>query len=618
MEKIDPIYVKVGAPISLTIHATDPNGKSLTYSISNMPKGATFNAGARYFYWKPANDQVGTFKPVFTAKSETSSVSQTVTMVISASSSTVKPAPVVPPVVPPAIKPEPITPPITPVIPDTTTSADKNFIAKGKTTATYISIDGSGYGVAAPNGPDADPNDPNVNTYQQALSKYGTVSGILKNLGYTSERIFYISVNGNDQTGVVDNIDRPFASWEGVYKLLQPGDAVIFRAGTHKTLGVQIIYNITTRNQKGTASAPITVMGMPGEKVVLNSNGKVTDGGCILIESSSYLNFANFVCDDFSSRYAGYGIRMNYSNNISFADIESKNHHTGLIGMQDLHYITMNRMVMHDNTIEHGIYLGARDEPGSNITIKDSLIYNNNWQGIQINGRMDGVIIENNVIHSNGQVGIQLIQGVKNASIKNNLIFNNEKQAITIYMYDSTNPEIAPYALSGNVIANNTIWVGTQGIYGNYNTDIYPAVLFNDTTSSQKGSMAGNTFKNNIIYTSNGPAFQFSQGKWADSTTIQNNVIYRSGGDDAVLSYGGTKYSFDKFKTFTSGFTNNIFADPQFVSASTGNYLKPNLFDFDLKSSSPAKDFGTLTGAPTWDLRYAKRVGKPDAGAYEL
>ena len=38
----------------------------------------------------------------------------------------------------------------------------------------YIDRDGDGYGVAAPNGPDADDRDPTVNTYESALAKYGS------------------------------------------------------------------------------------------------------------------------------------------------------------------------------------------------------------------------------------------------------------------------------------------------------------------------------------------------------------------------------------------------------------------------------------------------------------
>ncbi len=53
-----------GSQLQFTISATDPDGNPLTYSASNLPSGASFNAGTRTFSWTPTTGQVGTYSNV--------------------------------------------------------------------------------------------------------------------------------------------------------------------------------------------------------------------------------------------------------------------------------------------------------------------------------------------------------------------------------------------------------------------------------------------------------------------------------------------------------------------------------------------------------------------------
>jgi len=50
--------------LQFTVSATDPNGDTLTYSASNLPQGATFNAQTRTFSWTPTSSQVGSYPNV--------------------------------------------------------------------------------------------------------------------------------------------------------------------------------------------------------------------------------------------------------------------------------------------------------------------------------------------------------------------------------------------------------------------------------------------------------------------------------------------------------------------------------------------------------------------------
>jgi hypothetical protein len=56
--------VTTGQTLTFTISASDPNGDSLTYSPSNLPSGASFNAANRTFSWTPAANQAGTYSNV--------------------------------------------------------------------------------------------------------------------------------------------------------------------------------------------------------------------------------------------------------------------------------------------------------------------------------------------------------------------------------------------------------------------------------------------------------------------------------------------------------------------------------------------------------------------------
>jgi hypothetical protein len=56
--------VNEGSLLSFTVSATDPDGDILTYSTSNLPTGASFNASTRTFSWTPTHNQIGTYTNV--------------------------------------------------------------------------------------------------------------------------------------------------------------------------------------------------------------------------------------------------------------------------------------------------------------------------------------------------------------------------------------------------------------------------------------------------------------------------------------------------------------------------------------------------------------------------
>jgi len=233
------------------------------------------------------------------------------------------------------------------VLPAYADSQSYTPIGKGCTNAFYIDKDCDGYGVASPLGVDADDNDPAVNTPETVIAKYGTLENFLRHLGYYPERIFYIATDGNDDSGEVNNINKPFKTWDAVESQLQPGDAVIFRGGVYDYLGN---YAIGCSDLQGTEDKPIMIMSYPGENVIIDS----TESN-IPITNSNYLTFDGFVLDNTQSSW-GSGIGGYKYEHITFRNLEMTHHSSGMHCTHEYHILIEN-CVIHDNPHSHGIYL---------------------------------------------------------------------------------------------------------------------------------------------------------------------------------------------------------------------------------------------------------------------
>ncbi len=64
----------------IPVTATDPENDSLTYSATNLPTGATFNATTRTFSWSPDYQQAGNYSVTFSVSDGSLSDSETVTI----------------------------------------------------------------------------------------------------------------------------------------------------------------------------------------------------------------------------------------------------------------------------------------------------------------------------------------------------------------------------------------------------------------------------------------------------------------------------------------------------------------------------------------------------------
>jgi Concanavalin A-like lectin/glucanases superfamily/Right handed beta helix region len=507
-----------------------------------------------------------------------------------------------------------------------------SHVAWGGDEIYYIDRDGDGYGVGVGYvvGPDADDNDPKVNTPQSVLEKYGTLDAFLAAKGYDIKRKLFISTTGNDATAAVDDISRPYATWSKVKKIVRPGDAVIYREGVYQK-------GISAKNFGGTRELPILIMAYPGETVTFINCGKGSNGAAINIKGGWHLVFDGLIFNNQMHPGDGNGIYLNGSTSwdwkpvedVAIRNVEAMNTKSGLRAMVNIHDLLVENCVVHD-TSSHNIYWGTSDneQPNSDLTLRDSILYKGAkaYKGrhcLQHNGVAVGLKIENNICHSTVKGGgISIENGASHSLIRNNLIFNTSKMGIQFFAYKAKWG--AP--MSNNVVINNTIWIGHNSITGSEEPKDHSGILIKDSTG--KLPIEYTEIRNNIIYTQNGCPIQISSEALGKTTIITNNVLYRAANEsDKFLLWSGKtaakigdeKISIGALNGISDFTRNNILADPLFKQASINDYETPRKFDFELFKGSPARKLALqISGAPQFDLKGRKRPSHPnDAGCYE-
>lgn len=371
---------------------------------------------------------------------------------------------------------------------------------------------------------------------------------------------YYVSTSGSDSNSGTST-SQPFRTIAKGVKPLRPGDTLYIRGGVWTER-----IDLMTPNTNGTSGGYIKIAGYPGEQVTIRY--KDTPGGYGAIKARGtrgYLIFENLILDgvNMPSNEMGWLIRDG-NHHFILRNLEIKNYKGTALGIiaNDIQIINCK---IHDNISpinqagyrHYGIYFNR----GSNGLIQGNQIYRNDGGGVQVfPGPVSNLVIRNNAIYSNNtmtssQIGGIILQGTSSSSISSTKIYNNlvYKNGSASDAGPASGIHIGDYA-SGTKVLNNTV-------YGNRN---YGVVV----------------------------------GSKASSTTIQNNITYGNGKN--YYSYGSG-----------TGFSNNITADPKFVSTSSSN--------FQLQSSSPAANKGVyLSSVPNDYRNFPRPKGSThDIGGYE-
>lgn len=536
------------------------------------------------------------------------------------------------------------------------------ILASGCTTAFFIDKDCSGYGVGVKSSgvyplsqgqpvgtpgwyttgdkPDADNEDPTINTTEQWQAKWGIDNAGMvrflqtrKNFSNT-RRIFYLSQTGNDSHAKINDPRRPFRSMAPILTELEDlkGGAIIVRGGVWTDLNFNPCpYNDGNPcfNLSGSEGHPVYVMAYPGERVQTNRG----------ITSVTYRPFPHVCCvtiDGLIFRADRYGLGDGFSGSDTtswtFVNCEFAGWHQILFGDHTVDAVVKNS-VFHDMMF-HAIYFGfgghglsqgpgdfdfVLDEqryrdgrsPGASYRgrIIGNVMYNNGASGyepIHINAYIDYPVVEGNIVSFGGGSPFALQTGVYHALIRNNLFFDNGRDCGTLFLYDKPDNHMIPATLRWNTIENNICYVGrpTDVIRG---TNPGGGIVQKDNTESPGHYIKDTVIRNNIIVTYNKApgapkvAFEFERNSYPKTDTIRDNIIWSSAPEsspaDLVMSVstdavpGGAdagEYNLDGLQAFSANFAGNQYANPEFKNASPALVMTPGAFSFNFLSTSPA------------------------------
>jgi chitodextrinase len=627
-----------GATISgtTTISATAPGAASVQFALDGANLGsAVTGAGPSYSYsWNTttATNGAHTLTAVATGASANTLASASVPVVVSNTQTVL-----------------------------TATSGPNGL---GASTYTCLDRDGDGYGVGPGClGPDADDTDPTVHSGAQALAKYGTLSAFLTHLGYTPQHIWYLAPAtatppGNDATGVRDDVTHPYLTYATINGHVAAGDMIMLRNNWNG--------RITPPN--GVQGSPVVMMSYPGEQAVFDASDAQSE--TIVVLGISWwvvdgIKFQNEACMSGGTADAN---TASIFHDIFIRHVDAGGGGCGLGGFSafnGLVNLTIEDSVFHDNdcaggACQHGVYLGSRGLPSSNVTIHRSIAFGNDYNGFTFNGRCTNCVFDQLLSYNNGIAGLTLEMGVSNSFARSNVLFNNAGGQFVIFNYpgDCASqggvgvPPICPYDQTGNLFENNTIYQtgndkfagGTTG--GGCPAGIQdcgqPAIVINNTTNPLTGNLGGNTFRNNIVvnygYSNHYPPiiFEDNQGgvaacgsacqSWLATSTFNGVVAFQADGNNGsgVIGAGAGSTGFG-YKPYTcaqasaiTSISNCIDGNPKFVAASPADWNSIGTFNFQLQQSSPAYHAGTSVGIPAYDIIGNVFASTPSMGAYEL
>jgi putative Ig domain-containing protein/parallel beta helix pectate lyase-like protein len=495
-------------------------------------------------------------------------------------------------------------------------------------------------------GPDADDLDASVHTGAQAIAKWGSLKAFLAHQGYSPGNFWWVDPAAGSDSNTCHDTDANSASGTPCQTLnhvltggLAAGDMVILRQGTYPEL-------ISSMAQ-GSTNSPIIYKAYPGEvSTATNASGYgivdlswfILDGLRVMCPQNGGTGFAGGT-DDYQS--------SSLFHDIIFRHLESTNCSDGMYSFNGLVNITIEDSDFHDQhgTTGHGLYIGSRELPGSNVTIRRNLLIGNDYSGMQFNGRVTNLIVEQNIVYSNRLVsGISFENGVSHSFVQSNLIFSNQKAGLIFAIYDydyhqhagqatcplevsgncdctKPNEPYCPYDETYNLIENNTFY--QTGFDRDGNGTVFGNIVINAQDTDFPRDMGHNTFRNNIFYggpdSQHTPIFAYynelswnpestpaNELAWFATDTFDHNIVKGLSSSTNVLQffdndnnlYGAvyTCAGMSAITTFPNGTSTDCQnVNPQFTAALPAYYDTPASFNFTPASGSPAIGSGSTT-----------------------
>ncbi len=393
----------------------------------------------------------------------------------------------------------------------------------------------------------------------------------------------------------------PASNWVSLLNnssALQPGDEMVFAAGTYSTS------SRLSLGFRGTTAQRITLRPAEGANVIITRPNQ--NQNTLNIEGAQYLTLQGF---DITGGSAGIRIDSRNGFQAKFITLDGNHiHHTGNAAIsaningnsyQGMHFL--NNELDHTSAEGEGMYLGCNDN------------------GCQF---FDSVIEQNYIHHTNGPGvtqgdGIELKLGSYNNLVRNNVIHDTGFPGILAY---GTSGNGAPNIFEGNVVwgsDNETVQIASDAIIRN--NLIFASDKGSFLSQNHQAARPGNlTIVNNTIVANNQNAIHINSTV-TNPIVIANNAIYSR--TAKALQLPGTNHV-TLSGNVGSGSVSPGLSQSQFNS--TGNLITDFLgldwtgpgFNAFPAIGSKLIGAGNATFQPVDDFNATTRTGSNDAGAY--
>jgi len=397
-----------------------------------------------------------------------------------------------------------------------------------------------------------------------------------------SGNIYFVSPNGSDLRS--GSYSLPWKTVAHAVAIMQAGDIVYLENGYSQTTA-QSNSAALILSRAGTSSAPMAIVAYPNSTATIGSSTSVTYG--IGISGSNWV---------LAGLTLGGGQIAVVSNGVTGVRIAGSNmscpaghSRGGCVAIANSSSIALLGNQVHDSGLTSSTDLAGYDS----ILLLGTNMAEVGWNQILNTSGCNAISVD-----PNGSA-------LYGFNIHDNLIQNTRCEAISL-------SDVAPSQGAVNVYNNIIVHSGTGPVPGGtatsigyaavgiggssstpvqvYNNTIYDAGAMGGPDAAAFRAQAAANFRNNIVYLASGEQYVSSDSN-VSVVTGTNNLFYGAGNPLGI-------------------FASSIVADPQFVSASNGN--------FHLQASSPAIDSGASVQLATdFDGVLRPQGSAYDIGAYE-
>jgi parallel beta-helix repeat protein len=258
-------------------------------------------------------------------------------------------------------------------------------------------------------------------------------------------------------TGSDDNpgtAQRPWRTLDHAAEAARAGQTVAIHQGTYSQPG-----RITRFDRSGTAGAPITFVGMPGEELPRVLGQLRIDGDYVnvrrLLADGPTGAVAQVTPENPGGEDVEVWIRGSHSM-LADSEVRNSHWHAGVYVSEGAQDVSVLRNHIHDNgnfgnpaqaNLDHGIYWDS----GSG-RIAGNLVEHNHAFGVHLYPDATGVVVEDNTIRNNGRDGVIVSERSSHNLITGNLVSGNR---LGIRSYELTG--------AGNVVRDNQVWANHEG-----------------------------------------------------------------------------------------------------------------------------------------------------------